>query len=316
MREENMTTELLNEYRRVAYYYYKVGLTQEAIAKKMQMSRQRVNRIVSACVKLGIVNITIEGLEQCHLELETKLEQKYGLHEVRIIDNVAEETLFRDLGIEAGNCLKTIIHDGEIVGVTRGRTTVEMVDNLYIPSPNWKDVVITQLIGSTRESDAQMRVDNLVYRLADKLGAKAEVQHAPVITASPEMKQSFMEDPFCQEAYKVMKNCTIAVVGIGTAHSQWKHMVSLYDKNDAKQSEWAVNVFGEVCTHFYDKNGKAVEPPFRDRIIAIDLDDYKKIPIRIGVAGGKKKVEAIRAALIGGYVNALITDEHTAELLQ
>ncbi len=315
MREEKMTDELLNEYRRVAYYYYKVGLTQDAIAKKMDMSRQRVNRIVSACVRLGIVTITIEGLDQCHLELETKLEQKYGLSEVRIIDSVSEETLFRDLGIEAGNCLKTIMHDGEIVGVTRGRTTVEMVDNLHVPSPHWDNLTITQLIGSTMESDSQARVDNLVYRLADKFGARAEVQHAPIITATPEIKDSFMEDRFFKETYEVMKQCTIAVVGIGTAHSQWKYMVSLYDKNDLKQSEWAENVVGEVCTHFYDKNGDVVEPPFRDRIIAIDINDYKKIPLRIGVAGGVKKVEAIRAALIGGYVNALITDVQTAELL-
>lgn len=315
MREEKMTTELLNEYRRVAYYYYKVGMTQDAIAKKMQMSRQRVNRIVSACVKFGIVKISIEGLEQSNLELETKLEEKYGLQEVRIIDIVAEETLFRDLGVEAGNCLKSIISDKDIIGVSRGRTTVEMVENLYTPEPRWQDVIITQLIGSSRESELQMRVDNLVYRLADKLGAKAEVQHAPVITASPEIKQAFLKDVSCQVVYEIMKACTIAIVGIGTAHSQWKHMVSLYDKNDAQQIEWAKDVVGEVCTHFYDKNGETVVPPFRDRIMAIDLEDYKKIPLRIGVAGGEQKVDAIRAALVGGYVNALVTDVHTAELL-
>lgn len=85
MKQEDMSTELLNEYRRVAYYYYKAGLTQEAIAKRMQMSRQRVNRIVSACVKLGIVKISVEGLDQCYLEIETALEQKYGIREVRIV---------------------------------------------------------------------------------------------------------------------------------------------------------------------------------------------------------------------------------------
>ena len=109
MKEEKMTKELLNEYRRVAYYYYMLELTQDEIAKRLKMSRQRVNRIVSACVKLGIVKISIEGLEQCNLELETKLEEKYGLREVRIIDNEDEEEVFDVLGKGAAVCLKEML---------------------------------------------------------------------------------------------------------------------------------------------------------------------------------------------------------------
>jgi len=68
-----LSEDLINEYRRVAYYYYRIGLTQEEIAKRMNMSRQRVNRIVSSCIKLGIVKITIDGMENCYLELENQL---------------------------------------------------------------------------------------------------------------------------------------------------------------------------------------------------------------------------------------------------
>lgn len=315
MKEENMSNELLNEYRRVAYYYYKVGLTQDAIAKKLKISRQRINRIVSACVRLGIVKITIEGLEQCNLELEANLEQKYGLREVRIIDSVNEADLIETLGAEAGNWLKSFVSSGDIIGVTRGRATAKMVENLHVSSLNAENLTVTQLIGSAKESETQMGVDNMVYRLAEKLHAKAEILYAPVIVASDEAKNAYMEDVFCKETYSVMKNCTIAVVGIGTAQSQWKHMVALYDKDDAEQSRWAENVVGEVCTHFYDKDGNEVEPPFRNRIISIALKDYKNIPLRVGIAGGTEKVDAIRAALIGGYINALITDAETAKLL-
>lgn len=315
MKEENMTIELLNEYRRVAYYYYKVGLTQDEIAKRLKMSRQRVNRIVNACVKMGIVKISIEGLEQCNLELETMLEEKYGLKEVRIIDNEVEEDLIEDLGLTAATYLRSFVSDGDIIGVTRGRTTLAMVDNFSVPFSNHKDITITQLIGSTKELESQMRVDKIVYRLAEKMQAKDEILYAPVIVGSAELKKAFMQDPYCKEIYSIMKKCTIAVVGIGTARSQWKHMISLYDANDVEQSKWAENVVGEVCTHFFDKDGNEIEPPFRDRIISIALKDYKEIPIRVGVAGGQEKVNAIRAALIGGYVNVLITDSKTAQLL-
>ena len=103
MRRKSITEEQKNEYRRVAYYYYKEGLTQEEIAKRMKMSRQRVNRIISSCIDLGIVTINIEGLDNSNLELETKLEDKYGLKEVRIINETADEQKIQELGIEGEN---------------------------------------------------------------------------------------------------------------------------------------------------------------------------------------------------------------------
>ncbi len=316
MKIHNMTEEMANEYRRIAYYYYKAGFTQDVIAKKMKMSRQRVNRIVNACVELGIVKITIEGMDKSNFELETELEQKYSLNGVRITDNVVEENLIQDLGIAAGNYLKEIIQDGDIIGVTRGRTTAAMVEQ-WIPAASYpKDITVTQLIGSGKEEDTHMGVDRIVYQLAENLEGNASVLHAPVIVHSRELRESFIGDPYYLITYEKVKNCRIAVVGIGTAHSQWKHMVSLYDKDDAKQTEWQENVVGEVGTHFFDKEGNEVLPPFWDRIIAITLEDYKRIPIRIGVAGSKEKVEAIRAALKGKYVNVLITDFQTAQLLK
>ena len=92
-------------------------------------------------------------------------------------------------------------------------------------------------------------------------------------------------------------------------------MISLYDRTDIEQSKWTKDVAGEVCTHFFNKDGEEVIPPFGDQIIAIPLEDYHNIPIRIGVAGGPGKTEAIRAALNGGYVNVLITDLQTANKL-
>jgi DNA-binding transcriptional regulator LsrR (DeoR family) len=41
----------------------------------------------------------------------------------------------------------------------------------------------------------------------------------------------------------------------------------------------------------------------------------KKTPRVVGVAGGDRKVEAIRACLKGSLVNVLVTDKFTAEKL-
>ena len=315
MKNINLSEEKLKEYQRVSYYYYKAGLTQDDMAKRMNMSGQRVNRIVSACVDLGIVKITIQNLDKSNLELETALEQKYNLTGVRIVNNIVEENIVRELGIAAGTYLQSVLKKGDIIGVTRGRTTAAMADHWTPSSPLPQDLTVAQLIGNARESDISTGVNGIVYRLAEKLGARESLMLAPVIVRSEALKRSILNDPFYQESYAIFKRCTVAVVGIGTAQSQWKHMISLYDRTDIEQSKWTKDVAGEVCTHFFNKNGEEVIPPFGDQIIAIPLEDYHNIPIRIGVAGGPGKTEAIRAALNGGYVNVLITDLQTANKL-
>lgn len=315
MRCKSITEEQKNEYRRVAYYYYKEGLTQEEIAKRMKMSRQRVNRIISSCIDLGIVTINIEGLDNSNLELETKLEDKYGLKEVRIINETADEQKIQELGIEGGKYLRSILKDNDIIGFSRGRNTSALVDFLPEDVEYPHNITVTQLMGSAIETNENTAVDETVYHFAAKLHAKASRLYAPIILSNEELRDSFIQEPYFEKSYEVIKKCDIAVVGIGTASSQWKHMISLYDIADKEQTEWAKDVAGEVCTHFYNSEGAAIEPPFRNRIISILLDDYMKIPVRIGVAGGKDKTEAIAAAIKGDYINVLITDLQTARQL-
>jgi DNA-binding transcriptional regulator LsrR (DeoR family) len=47
-------------------------------------------------------------------------------------------------------------------------------------------------------------------------------------------------------------------------------------------------------------------------MIAVSLDDIKRIPTVIGVAAGEKKADVIVGALRGRYIDVLITDEKAA----
>jgi DNA-binding transcriptional regulator LsrR (DeoR family) len=58
-----------------------------------------------------------------------------------------------------------------------------------------------------------------------------------------------------------------------------------------------------------------VHGPLDDRVIAIALEQLKRTLRVIGVAGGDRKVEAIRACLTGGLVNVLVTDKFSADKL-
>jgi DNA-binding transcriptional regulator LsrR (DeoR family) len=69
---------------------------------------------------------------------------------------------------------------------------------------------------------------------------------------------------------------------------------------------------GDLCLRFFDRNGRPVSTPLDKWVIGMELDQLRKVNRRIGVAGGRGKVEAIRAALKGGWINGLITDRGTA----
>ena len=72
---------------------------------------------------------------------------------------------------------------------------------------------------------------------------------------------------------------------------------------------------GEILSHVVDKDGKLVKDEFEEHLLSLDLEEFKKIPIRVGVAYGLDKKEAILGVLRGGYVNVLITDEKVANYL-
>ncbi|MCK5076910.1 MAG: RNA polymerase subunit sigma-70, partial [Calditrichia bacterium] len=62
-------------------------------------------------------------------------------------------------------------------------------------------------------------------------------------------------------------------------------------------------------------DGTICSKDLNNRTIGIELEEIKKKPYSIAVAGGKEKLNAIRAGLKGKYFNVLITDEWIANEL-
>ncbi|MGG1650975.1 sugar-binding domain-containing protein, partial [Paenibacillus sp. NRS-1780] len=64
-----------------------------------------------------------------------------------------------------------------------------------------------------------------------------------------------------------------------------------------------------------DDEGNICSQEINSRTVGIDLPDLRKKEKAILVAGGQRKVEAIRASLLGKYANILVTDQFTAQAL-
>jgi len=109
---------------------------------------------------------------------------------------------------------------------------------------------------------------------------------------------------------------TLALVGIGALEPS-----SLLQSSGNIVDEDALAVLGErgavgdICLRFYDADGRRVESDVDRRVIGVTLEQLRGADRCVGIAGGARKFEAIRGALLGRWINVLITDLVTAERL-
>jgi DNA-binding transcriptional regulator LsrR (DeoR family) len=69
---------------------------------------------------------------------------------------------------------------------------------------------------------------------------------------------------------------------------------------------------GTVCGLHIDVEGRPFPCPWNARLVGIGAEALLRIPRRIGVVAGPEKAEAVRAALLGGLIGALVADEGLA----
>jgi DNA-binding transcriptional regulator LsrR (DeoR family) len=301
-----------NEYTKVAYYYYKLGMTQDDIAKKMSMSRQRVNRILKKCLESGIVKIVIQEYEHQNVELEIQLETRLGLNEIIIVNN-SDGEINESLGATASSYLERVIKDKDIIGFSRGRALSSLVNNLQPISRT--NLTVTQLVGGLNAEEAHINSDYIVRHSSEILNAKPCFMYAPIILENKQLRDSLMKESFFTRVYDTMKACTIALVGIGDMSSKSAFVQKKYISKAEYDILQSKNAVGEICTHYFDIKGKIIESGINDRVLAIDFESFKKIPLRIGVGSGPEKLSAITGALRGRMINVLITDLETAKAL-
>lgn len=72
---------------------------------------------------------------------------------------------------------------------------------------------------------------------------------------------------------------------------------------------------GDVMCHFLDVEGRVVDHPVNRYVIAVGVEDLRRVPSIVIAAGGRRKVAAIRAVLKATQARTLITDEAPARAL-
>lgn len=294
--------------------YYEEGATQSEVAKKIGISRSLVSKLLTKAREEGIVEIIIhETRVHQFRNLERKIERLYDLRDVVCIESVGLETSKKQLGEATSEYLQRVIRDGQIIGLSSGTTLNEVAKAInsiqLLPT-----ATIVPLVGGMGNERVDIHSNSIVSKIGNALQAKYELLHVPVMVDTKEAKEVLIRQPSIRTTLDLAEQSQIAIVGIG-GRPEDSTMVKSYLGLDHQQITSDNEIVGDICYNFINKFGKQVENAWNDRVIAIELEKLKAIPLVIGVASGLEKVSAIKAALEGGLIHVLITDGVTGSAL-
>lgn len=301
---------------KIARLYYDQDLTQPEIAAQLDLSQATVSRLLKRARDEGIVRVTVNVPFGAYPLLEEELQRHYGLKEAVVVDSLAEDgdPLLRDIGSAAAYYLETTLRAGDLIGISSwSATLLAMVDALH-PPPRLSNVRVLQILGGLGNPTAKVYASRLIDRLANLVRGEAVLLPAPGIVSSPDAVPILRSDPYVRSAIELFDQVTIALVGIGTVEPSGLLASSgnIYSPEELSMLRQAGAV-GDVCLHFFDSNGNPVQTSLNDRVIGMSLQQLRHAKRAVGIAGGKRKLNAIRGALRGKWVNVLITDRCTAE---
>jgi len=304
---------------KVARMYHEQGVRQPEIAERLHISQPRVSRLLKKAVESGIVRTTVMAPRGVFAELEDEVERIYDLREVVVADAGDEEdelVITPALGAAAAFYLETTLSGGERIGLSSWSSTLLATVDSMRPRHSHECESVVQVLGGLGQPSAQARATHLVGRLVQVTGAKATYLPAPGLVATAQTRQALLREDSISQAVDAFPHLTVLLAGIGSLQpSQLLRASGNAVGPDDEDLLRNIGAVGDVCMRYFDKDGRSVESHLDERLLGIDGATLRSIPRRVGVAGGRRKHEAIRAALLGGWINTLVTDSATAAYL-
>ena len=298
---------------RVCDLYYNRDVSQSEIAKIMDLSRPTVAKLLKSARQRRIVEITIQDPQnRKYSELERRLEKTYGLKEVIVSDTTDESHQKDILGRAVAGYLKSILKDHDVIGVGMG-TTLRFV--APYATDQFKDLTFVPLIGGSGNIDVTLDANHVVDILAKAFGGNGKHLYVPAIVSHALTKRTLLKEDSIRKVMEYYDKLDVVLVGIGTGDPNSSVFQSGYYTEGMIEKVKEAGVCGDICMHLYDRNGDINSFEYNKQVFGIKINKLKKVPYAIGIACGNHKAEAIHGAILGGYINVLITDAACAELL-
>ena len=293
----------------VAKMYYRDKLPQDEIAKRLNMSRSNISRILSKSLEDGIVEISINDSVTKHPEIAGRLCQAYHLTDVVIASSHSDmERTTRNVGERLAAYLVSVLKNGMLVGVTSGRISYYAMRGIHNTRGLHVDCV--QLMGGTSNHFTVEDSQSIAVSFSNRFNGNAYILPAPLMVKTKQLKQLFLQEPLCMEVFQKYSDLSIALLEISPLRARlsselrepWLSYADSLQLGD-------LAAVSSVCGRYFDLQGMPCNAGINDRVIAMDLDLLENVPITVGTAAGLDMLEPTLSILRSGLINVLVVDE-------
>lgn len=299
---------------RAAWLAYVGGMKQDEIAATLGISRQSAQRLVSQAASAGLVKVRIDHpIARC-MDLAEALKARFGLRICEVVPSLGSQ---QASGVAVSHAAGDMIERwllGEapvVMGLGTGRTLRGAIEHL--PDIACGQHRVVSLTGNIAP-DGSTAYYNVLFTITDKVSAATFPLPLPVIAASPEERAALLGQKTLATPRTLAHQTDVRFVGVGTLTDAAPLLLDGFITRSDQERLQAKGAVGEIIGWVFDAAGQLVDDEINARVSSAALRPVPEGPT-IAAAHGAEKVPAIRAALAGGLVNGLITDEDTAAAL-
>jgi DNA-binding transcriptional regulator LsrR (DeoR family) len=296
---------------RIAHRYYADDRTQEQIAREFALSRPKVQRLLESARRTGVVDIRIQTPPGLHFDLEQRLRATFHLADAIVGASKPDPQAQREaVARSAARYLERRLHGGTVVAVGHGRDTGE-VPRFFSPEGTL-DCVFASAMGGSPRVDVPTNPNEICRALAGRCGGRAESLYAPAYVESAEMRDRLLDQEAITHTLSLAAKASVALVGIGGTDDDCTMVRSGCLSTQEIARLKSLGAVGDVLGNYVDIDGKVIAAPHRDRLVALSIDELRRIETVVAVASEAEKPRAILGILRAGVIDVLIVDEGNA----
>ncbi len=310
-RSHDKADQRLDDAARAAWLYYVAGNTQEEIAEKMEMSRPAAQRLISLAVREGLIKVRLDHPIAACMTLAAELQARFGLQTCEVVpsDPAAGPDPIGVAETAAADIERWLSRDTTTtVAFGTGRTLRAVADQLISMDAGRHRIV--SMVGNI-SPDGSASTYDVISRVAERVSAPHFPLPVPVIASTEAEKRSLHALGSVRQNLAMTEAADVAYVGIGQVGEDAPLLVDGFLEAEELAQLVAAGAAGEIIGWVFDADGKLLDCATNERVVSVPLHALANTPI-VGVARGKTKRGALRAALRGGLLNGLITDEEMA----
>lgn len=296
----------------IAKMYYEENLTQSEIAKKLDVSRALICRLLNEARKYGIVTIQIHSPEEDSSLLKNQLKNCFKIDDVFIVkpplgQNITDEKIAEDFS----DILLRFLPSCKNVGFSWGNIihdALEILTEKKTDLPHLKDTSVFPLAGNMITTGYSVDAQKIVQTFSMSFSSTPNFLYAPAFLESPMELELYQKTENLKNISSLWENIDLAVIKIdnyptspdlGTAA---RYRVLLKEKHAC----------GSFLAYYYNLQGEIIRSD-SDYSIQIPVEALAACKTIIGVCSSNVIPKSLLGAMNTGLFTHIVAPQNLLE---